>query len=159
MAIATFSASRHIFFGSSMTLFTRNGEKLYPPFVISGGEWVKIRGWFVLLGVCSLWRSDIYEIPLSRPTGPLIVRGSARLSPNDIEIVVVLCKRGENCEYFSGIVPGLLFLGVWIVVHKLFQPIRRRHAWNWNESAGESCRILSVARLKLGRVFYLIIIS
>ena len=59
VAIATFSASRYIFFDSSMTLFTRNGEKLYSPLVISGGNWVKIGGWFVLLSVCSLWRSDI----------------------------------------------------------------------------------------------------
>ena len=112
MAIAKFWASCSIDFCSSDTLFSGMIGSLHPPFIISGGGWIEIGGWLVLLGVCSLWRSDIYEIPLSRPTGPLIVRGSARLSPNDIEIVVVLCKRGENCEYFSGIVPGLLCLGV-----------------------------------------------
>ena len=96
-----FSASRHIFFCSTMTLFTRNGIKLYPPFVISGGDWIKVGGWFVLLGVCSLWRSDIYKIPLSGPMGLLIVRGSARLSPNGVEIIIILCRRGLIASFFQ----------------------------------------------------------
>ena len=66
----------------------------------------------LLLSVCSLWRSDIYEISLSRPMGPLIVQKSARLSPNYIEMVIILCKGKINCGYFSKIVPGLLCLGV-----------------------------------------------
>ena len=64
--------------------------------------------------VCSLWRSDIYKIPLSRPISPLIVQESARLSPNDIETIITLCKKKTNCKYFSKIVPDLLCLGVWI---------------------------------------------
>ena len=112
MAIATFWASCSIDFCSSNTLFSGMIGSLHPPFIISGGGWIKIGGWFVLLGVCSLWRSDIYEIPLSRPVRPLIVQGSARLSPGDIEMIIDLCGKGTGCEYFSGIVPGLLCLGV-----------------------------------------------
>ena len=67
---------------------------------------------FVLLSICALWQSDTCGIPLSRPVGPLIVQGSARLSPDGVEIITILCKRGANCEYFLGIVPGLLCLGV-----------------------------------------------
>ena len=67
---------------------------------------------FVLLSICALWQSDTCGIPLSRPVGPLIVQGSARLSPDGVEIIIILSKRGANCEYFSGIVPGLLCLGV-----------------------------------------------
>ena len=68
----------------------------------------------MLLGVCSLGRSDIYGVPLSRPVGPLIVQGSAGLSPNNIEMVIILCKRGTDCEYFLKIIPDLLCLGVQI---------------------------------------------
>ena len=101
-----------------MTLFTRNGEKLHQPFVVSGGDWVKIGSWFVLLGVCGLWRSDIYGVPSSGPVGPLIVRGSAGISPGNIEIIIILCRKGTNCGYFLKIVPGLLCLGVRIFVEK-----------------------------------------
>ena len=100
MAIATFSASHRVFFGSLMALFTRNGEKLYAPFVISSRNWIEIGGWFVLLGVCGLWRSDIYGVPLSGPVGPLIVRGLARLSPNDNGMIFVLCKGGGITSIF-----------------------------------------------------------
>ena len=136
MAISTFWASCSIDFCSSKTLLYGMIGSLHPPFIILGGGWIKIGGWFVLLGVCSLWRSDIYEILLSRPVSPLIVQGSARLSPGDIGMIIDLCGKGTGCEYFLGIVPDLLFLG------ELFQPIRRRHAWNWNESgrmSGRSC--------------------
>ena len=44
---------------------------------------------FSRFSVCSLWRSDIYEIPLFKPISPLIVQESTRLSPNNIEIIII----------------------------------------------------------------------
>ena len=152
MAIATFWASCSIDFCSSKTLLYGMIGSLHPPFIISGGGWIKIGGWFVPFGVCSLWRSDIYEIPLSRPVSPLIVQGSARLSPGDIEIIVVLCGRGTGCGYFSGIVPGLLCLGVQIRCAQVVPANQRTPRL-------ELKAILSVAGLKLERIIWLIIIS
>ena len=40
------------------------------------------------------------------------MRGLAKLSPGNIEMVVILCKKKTDCGYFSKIVPGLLCLGV-----------------------------------------------
>ena len=40
------------------------------------------------------------------------MQGSARLLPGDIEIIIILFNRRTDCGYFSGIVPGLLCLGV-----------------------------------------------
>ena len=145
-----FSASRHIFFCSTMTLFTRNGIKLYPPFVISGGGWIEIGGWFVLFGVCGLWRSDIYEISSSWPVGPLIVQESAGISPGNIEVVVVLCKKKTECGYFSGIVPGLLSLGGRIFVERCSAIQSEDAAWwmgtNQVAKPGKSCPMIESKR-------------
>ena len=51
--------------------------------------------------VCSLWRSDIYEIPLSRPISPLIVQESAKLSSNNIEKIIILCKKKQIASIFK----------------------------------------------------------
>ena len=77
---------------------------------------------------------------------------SARLSPNDIEIIIILCKKKTNREYFSKIVPDLLSL-----------------AYEYGRAQGRPSnqktprldlkRILSVARLELEWIFYLIIIN
>ena len=55
-----------------------------------------------------LWRSDIYEILPSRPISPLIVQESARLSPNDIEIIIILCKK-KKLRVFPKDCPGTTF--------------------------------------------------
>ena len=127
-----------------MTLFFVLNGSLHPPFIISGRNWVKIGGWFVL------WRSGIYEIPLSGPISPLIVQESARLSPGDIEMIVILCGKTANCGYFSKIVPGLLCLGGWVFVKKCSVIQSGGAAWwmgtNQVAKPGESCPVVESGR-------------
>ena len=102
--------------------------------------------------VCSLWRSDIYEIPLSRPISPLIVQESARLSPNDIEIIIILCKKKKIASIFQR-----LFRIYFVLVYEY--GCAQGRPSNQKTPRLDLKRILSVARLELERIFYLIIIN
>ena len=77
---------------------------------------------------------------------------SARLSPNDIEIIIILCKKKKIASIFQR-----LFRIYFVLVYEY--GCAQGRPSNQKTPRLDLKRILSVARLELERIFYLILIG